>query len=449
MGSPDKKLAVLHQLSQEFEPISLKELLGKLGDGYVGRSVRRWLAEMIKEGLLEKIGDKRGAKYKVIHRDKRSSSAGGGCFRVESMKVVGKIRSPIYERHPISYIDEWLESYEPNVTYYIPESFRAELLKAGTRSQGRDPAGTYAHQIFNRLLIDLSYNSSRLEGNTYSLLDTKRLVLEGESAQGKLDEEKVMILNHKEAIRYLVDTAHRLEVSYETICTLHYLLSDGLLGQGYGGKVRAHGVRITGSTYVPYEDPKTLERQLEKIARKGTLIMDPYEQSFFLLVHISYLQAFIDVNKRTARLNSNIPLIKGNLVPLSFNDVDRDDYSSAVIAIYELQDIRPLLDLYIFSYMRTCAIYDAAAESIGFDEIRVRYRQERRAVIREIILKGLTGIQMKEYISLEGARLIQEKDRAAFIEDVLEDLKLIDRTRIAGLGITPEQLEGWLAKDHL
>lgn len=115
-----------------------------------------------------------------------------------------------------------------------------------------DPAGTHAHQIFNRLLIDLSYNSSRLEGNTYSLLDTQRLVLEGSSAEGKLDEEKIMILNHKEAIRYLVDNAHRLDVDEQTICTLHYLLSDGLVEARYAGKVRDHGVRIGGSTYVPF-----------------------------------------------------------------------------------------------------------------------------------------------------------------------------------------------------
>ncbi len=81
-------------------------------------------------------------------------------------------------------------------------------------------------------------------------------------------------------------------------------------------------------------------------------ILDPFEQSIFLLVHISYLQAFIDVNKRTARLASNIPLVKGNLVPLAFRDVLVDDYISSMVAIYELQDVRPLVDLYVYSYMQ-------------------------------------------------------------------------------------------------
>lgn len=91
------------------------------------------------------------------------------------------------------------------------------------------PAGTYAHQLYNRLLIDLSYNSSRLEGNTYSLLDAPRLLLEGKSAEGKLDEEKIMILNHKEAIAHLLRNAGRIHIDTNEICTLHYLLSDGLV----------------------------------------------------------------------------------------------------------------------------------------------------------------------------------------------------------------------------
>ena len=107
--------------------------------------------------------------------------------------------------------------------FYFPLSLRTQLHKAGKRSQHEDVPGTYAHKIFDRLLIDLSYNSSRLEGNTYSLLDTQRLVLEGTGAEGKLSEEKVMILNHKEAIHYLIDHAHDLKVTRKRN-NLHFAL---------------------------------------------------------------------------------------------------------------------------------------------------------------------------------------------------------------------------------
>lgn len=445
MSFQTKKLAVLHQLSEEASPIGLHELLEKLGSNYTERSVRRWLAEMIKEGLVEKLGNKRGTKYKAIQRISQHEDTPDSCFSQKSKKILEQIQLPIYKRIPVIYMDNWFDTYQPNNSFYIPLELRLHLYEEGKRSTFSAPAGTYAHQIFNRLLIDLSYNSSRLEGNTYSLLDTKKLILEGASPEGKLDEEKIMILNHKEAIRYLVDTAPRLKIDKETICTLHYLLSDGLLETTrHAGKVRDHGVRIGGSVYIPFEDPKQLEMRLDRIIKKAALIEDPYEQSLFLLIHISYLQAFADVNKRTARLSANIPLIKNNLVPLSFNDVGRNDYTSAMIAIYELQDIHPILDLYVFSYIRTCAMYDSTVKTVNYDDIRIRYRQQRRDIISHIITHILVGKSLDEYIFIQTSKLIKKEEQASFIEDVLEDLKEINESRIVGLGITKDQLKNWL-----
>lgn len=440
-----RKLTLLYQISQEADAISIKHLLDKLGDGYAERSVRRWLSEMIEEGLVEKVGAARGVKYRVVHREKRQENSSISCFSAESEKVLKLVRRPIYERVPTAYSDEWLEAYQPNTSFYIPLESRLKLHKAGKRSTNEDPAGTYAHQIFNRLLIDLSYNSSRLEGNTYSLLDTQKLLLEGTGAEGKLHEEKVMILNHKEAIRYLVDNASRTKIDEETICTLHYLLSEGLLENSQAGKIRNHGVRIGGSTYIPFESQNQLQLRLVRLLQKAMLINDPYEQSLFLLVHLSYLQAFADVNKRTARLSANIPLIKSNAVPLSFSDVKREDYNSAVIAVYELQDINPMLDLYLFSYMRTCAMYDSTIKAINYDEIRVRYRQQRRNILRKIILKQLIGHAMNDYIAFQVAKLIKVQDQEEVYKDIIEDVKEMDKARIAGLGITPDELAIWMA----
>jgi hypothetical protein len=125
--------------------------------------------------------------------------------------------------------------------------------------------------------------------------------------------------------------------------------------------------------------------------------------------------------------------------------LDREDYISALIAIYELQDIRPLLDLYIFCYMRTCAMYDSTVKAMGFDEIeiRVRYRQERRA----LILNKLTGTTMKEYIYAQTVKLAKEENQKSFLEDVMEDLREMDLSRLAGLGITPDQLRSLAWKE--
>ncbi len=249
MDSVNKKLAVFNQLKEEREPVSLPQLLKKLGKDYAERSVRRWLAEMVKNGLVEKLGDKRATKYKLKATFNQDEEIKSSCFGFKSLEIIQQIKRPLYERNPVPYASHWFNAYQPNITFYMPFNFRQQLYKTGKRSKQQDPAGTYAHQIFNRLLIDLSYNSSRLEGNTYSLLDTQKLLLEGKGAEGKLDEEKIMILNHKEALRYLVDTAPKLEVTKQTVCTIHYLLSDGLVEAHQAGKVRDHAVRVGGSTY--------------------------------------------------------------------------------------------------------------------------------------------------------------------------------------------------------
>ena len=276
------------------------------------------------------------------------------------------------------------------------------------------------------------------------MLDTERLVIEGQSAAGKLDVETSMILNHKEAIRRLVEQGVRRGVSVEEILTLHYLLADGLVPPNQAGAIRDHAVRIGASTYLPYEDSERLARQLHAIADKAAKIEDPYEQSLFLLVHLAHLQAFADVNKRTSRLCANIPLLRHNLVPLAFNAIEKDDYASAVVAIYELNEPRPLVEICVASYMRTCAEYDATVEAFGFDAVRVRYRQERREAIAKIVASAAKGSAITA-IAREAARRLPAADQDDFMEDLHEDLVMLTPARIAGIGITAKQLRDWLA----
>jgi hypothetical protein len=198
MSLRDNKMAVLRQLGQESEPITLSDLLKKLGNEFKERSLRRWLNQLVQEGAINKTGQKRGTKYHVIGRSHELATNDlSSCFSSLSIEAIEHIRKPLFERTPMSYSEDWLNRYRPNEDYFLPPSTRKHLLEAGGRANAHDPAGTYAHQIFNRLLIDLSYNSSRLEGNTYSLLDTERLIFHGDTAEGKLNEEKVMILNRR------------------------------------------------------------------------------------------------------------------------------------------------------------------------------------------------------------------------------------------------------------
>lgn len=435
----ERKMAVLSALQKKNAPVSLNELMESLGPVFAERTVRRWLNEMVTEGLVIKTGHKSGTRYEPTSPPARQSF-----FNAPALKAIDYVRQPIFQRAPVVYNKQWLYEYRPNQTFYLSIHDREKMRAQGQRGVDKNSAGTYARKIYNRLLIDLSYNSSRLEGNTYSLLDTERLIFEGASAEGKLDAEKVMILNHKEAIRHLVDAAARIKIDFNEIGTLHFLLSDGLAPAQYSGKIRDHGVRIGASTYIPLESKIELERHLQILCQKAAEIQDPFETSFFLLIHVAYLQAFVDVNKRTSRLSANIPLVQHNQVPLSFNDVDKEDYNSAMISIYELNDVEPLARLYYYSYLRNCQRYDADAEAIGYDEVRVRFRQMRRRIIRHIIVNQLISTALDDYMQ-EQIAAIPEDHRQRFLATVKEDLQEISLQRIAGLGITAQQLKDWLA----
>ena len=160
-----------------------------------------------------------------------------------------------------------------------------------------------------------------------------------------------MILNHKAAIEMLVDQAHEIGFNRYTILNLHAMLADNLLGNPHaGGRLRRIPVGVDGTVYHPLEVPQLIEECFEQILDTADAITDPFEQAFFALVHLAYLQGFEDVNKRVSRLAANIPLIRGNLSPLSFVDVPERAYIDGVMAIYELNRVELLRDVFVWAY---------------------------------------------------------------------------------------------------
>ena len=369
-----------------------------------------------------------------------------GIFSSGSKSVLKFLDSPVHSRAPVSYKREFLEKYVPNETVYVPKKWRESLLAEGQRFDKTLAAGTYARQISQRLLIDLSWNSSRLEGNTYSRLDTQKLIEEGVSAEGKAPIETVMISNHKEAISFLVENAQDIRLDNRTVSSLHYLLAQDLLPNPEAwGKVRTIAVSIGRSAYIPIDNPHMLKELLEFILLKAREIADPFEQSFFLLVHLSYLQAFEDVNKRTSRLSCNIPFIQQNLCPLSFTDVSREDYTSALLAVYEKNQLAPMLDLFHWAYLRSCKQYGSVKESLGeIDAYRVMYRAQRKEAMGRVVRSRLHGADAEQCI----ADFCAEKqiiDPEKFAAMTLADLDNLHASAIVGLGISETELQAWLA----
>jgi len=439
-------------LEKSPEGLSRGKIIEKLNFYINSKTLQRRLSSLTDGGRIVKKGNKKATKYypakEFASTDKgRIRDSTHGIFSSESQDTLQFLDIPRHARAKMSYNRDFLDSYVPKKTAYVPKEMRKRLLKEGKRFDEALAAGTYAQQICQRLLIDLSYNSSRLEGNTYTRLDTQKLVEDGITAEGKVHEETVMIMNHKEAILFLVENAQDIELNSLTIRNLHYLLSQDLLANPEAcGNIRTVEVDIGKSTYKPLSNPHVLKELFELILFKARKIEDPFEQSFFLLVHLSYLQAFEDVNKRTSRLSCNIPFIKHNLCPLSFTDVSRDDYTAALLAIYEKNDLRPMLELYGWAYMRSCEQYGVVKKSLGeIDAFRIQYRQQRKEVMGLVVKKGLHGKQTEDVI--EGfCQKHGIEDTAKFTAMTLADLSTLHAGAIIGLGITEAQLNKWLGK---
>jgi Fic family protein len=418
-----------------------------------GRTLRNWLRELVEDGSVESRGERKGRRYLLRKRALVPGTAQlaleglppavQSIFSAQSQMLIRRVEAPLYDRPPATYREDWLRRYVPNESTYLTGKQCRELAELGKRDPIYGRAGTFIKKIYDRLLIDLAFNSSRLEGNTYTLLDTERLLLQGAAAPGKLDAERVMILNHKEAISYLVRSAERLQADEVTIRTLHYLLADSLVAPGAAGQIRDESIRVSGTTYAPVDGRERLARLLSLVLEKAQAIRDPFEQSLFLLVQISYLQAFIDVNKRTARLASIIPLIRGDYVPQSFVEVDQRAYLSATIAIYELNEVEPLADVYIWCYRRSCQRFDTNVQVVGFDEVAALYRTQRRTMVTKLVREKVPPHEVAEWITANVPNDVEPQHREKFISDVLAEVENLDASRIGGLGITPQELEIW------
>jgi hypothetical protein len=355
------------------------------------------------------------------------------------------VRAPIQHRDPVGYRREFLDTYRPNETIYLPVETRQHLHDLGLSPDDRHPAGTYVRKIYSRLLIDLSWNSSRLEGNTYSLLETERLLELGEVTEGKDAVETQMILNHKTAIEFLVEQAGETGFNRYTVLNLHALLSDNLLADPQAcGRLRSISVGIDGTVYHPLEVPQLIDECFQQLLDTAAAIDDPFEQAFFAMVHLSYLQAFEDVNKRVSRLAANIPLIRENLSPLSFVDVPERAYIDGVLGVYELNRVELLRDLFVWAYERSCARYSAVRQSLGEpDPFRLRYRSMIMEVIATIVRGILGKTNAVAFIRQRAAEDVPQVEQSRFIEIVETEIMSLHEGNIARYRLRPAEYRTW------
>lgn len=200
-------------------------------------------------------------------------------------------------------------------------------------------------------LIDLSFASSFLEGNTYDYVDTEILVKYNEIAKEKTKDDTQMILNHKKCIEYMIHYKKELPFSRRTFFEIHTLLRESLLPRENLGIIRTRVVEIGMSAYTPLDNIYLLGEEFDVFLDKLWKIEDPLEQSIFILVFIPYFQVFLDINKRTSRMSANLPLLKHNMPLISFLAVEKRDYIDAILAIYELHDTSLMARVFTENYL--------------------------------------------------------------------------------------------------
>ena len=461
--SADEYEAVLNAVRARPDGASIEMIQSVLRESVARRTLQRRLNELVKQGRLVAEGRKRGALYRVpaegsvtVRSEAGAIKAEGGAvsaeiyvpMSAEGARLRDLVRRPITLRTPVGYRREFLLDYRPNETWYLPSETRTHLSGLGEAPTPERQAGTYARDVLGRLLIDLSWASSKLEGNTYTRLDTQRLIEHGEAATGKDARETQMILNHKRAIEYLVDGTDELGYDIHSFQNLHALLSENLLTDpSASGKLRERTVDISGTVFRPLAIPQQIDEFFRIILDKAAVIDDPFEQAFFLMVHIPYLQPFEDVNKRVSRLGANIPLLKHNLCPLSFVEVPERAYVEGTLAVYELNKVELLVDVFAWAYERSCQQYRAIADSLPQpDPFRRKYRDALADVIGEIVGKG--WVAEPAIIEREAANLVPTDDRARFVELASSELKGLHEGNIARYRLRLSEFRDWKAKQR-
>lgn len=442
------------EIARHPDGVGIDDLHAALADIVSRRTLQRRLGELDEQEKIAQIGKGRGLRYRqpriikvpITEQVRATDEVSAEVYVPVSppgQEVMDYVRQPIQGRKPVGYDRSFLEAYRPKETSYLPPEIREHLHNIGRSPDGERPAGTYARDILGRLLIDLSWASSRLEGNTYTRLDTQNLIELGQVAEGKDRREAQMILNHKAAIELLVEQAEDIGFNTFTFFNLHALLSDNLLADpAESGRLRHRIVEVSGTVFHPLGIPQQIDGYFRMILDKADAIEDPFEQAFFIMVHIPYLQPFVDVNKRVSRLGANIPLIRHNLCPLSFIDVPERAYVEGTLGIYELKRVDLLRDVFVWAYERSCLRYMAIRETVAEpDPVRLHYRETLITVVAEIV-RGLQppGAAVVRAVA---ATLVPRKDLQQITGLALADLRDLHEGNVSRYRLRLSEYRAW------
>lgn len=316
---------------------SSKEIFDGIDSGVSYATLKRTLTKLIKEKYIEKEGKGKGTKYfisiiygliKPIDIDKYYEK------EIDERKIQTSFnfdlltevlaKYSVFKEDELNKLAELHTNYLKNIAQLSENEYKKEL---------------------ERLAIDLSWKSSQIEGNTYSLLETERLLKEKQTASGKTKEEAIMLLNHKDTLDFIVKNPDYLSIlSIDKIEDIHSLLVKEL---NVERNLRTRRVGISGTNYKPLDNQFQIAEAVKNTCEIINKKENVFEKAILALVLVSYIQPFMDGNKRTARIVSNAILINFGYCPLSFRTVDSIDYKKAILLFYEQNNISKIKEIFI------------------------------------------------------------------------------------------------------
>lgn len=303
-------------------------------------TIKRMLQKFVAQGQVIKSGAGKNTRYKISNEYKILNNIDVQLYfekDIDQRKIhagfnfdlVTKVLSTIslFAKSEIETLNNYHEKFLKNVAVFTRQEWMNEM---------------------ERLAIDLSWKSSQIEGNTYSLLETEQLLKEKKTASGKTKDEAIMLLNHKEAIDFIIEQpAYMYPLTVAKIEDLHSILIKEL---AISKNIRNKRVGISGTNYLPLYNEWQIKEAVEQMCDVINKKENVFEKALLALLLISYIQPFMDGNKRTARIVSNSILMHFNYCPLSFRTVDGIDYKKSMLLFYEVNNIAAFKKIFIEQY---------------------------------------------------------------------------------------------------
>lgn len=323
------------------------EIMAGLTKAPSDSTMKRLLSAAVKEGNIETAGRGPATKYKLTPQ----------AHVTMPLDLATYFDKDIDEREvQESFNFDLIRNVLPKVEIFTKEEL--EVLNAAQMEFKKNTEGMtdleYRKEM-ERLGVDLSWKSSQIEGNTYSLLETERLLKDKQTASGKTKEEAIMLLNHKDALDFVLDIPDYLkELSVHRIEDIHSILTKEL---EVDRNIRHRRVGITGTNYRPLDNEFQIREALEDTCTLVNGKDNVFEKALLTLVLLSYIQAFVDGNKRTARITSNAILIANGYCPISFRTVDSIDYKKAMLIFYEQNNIAAFKKIFIEQFLFAVKTY--------------------------------------------------------------------------------------------